>query len=150
MRTLTLTLTLAEPAGYIRLLVDEGEPMRLALVEWRLAADRQPGTAATLLAYADKLDHAFHAAAPSAPSTTATTTPFATPLAPSATLIEPLTDREIDVLRLVTAGFSNAAIAAQLVVSVGTVKTHLKHIYGKLAVQSRTQAVAQARTLHLL
>ncbi len=150
MRTLTHALTLAEPEGYIRLLVDEGEPMRLALAEWRLAAARQPATAATLLAYTDKLGHAFNAAGPSAPSTTATTTPFATPLSPSATLVEPLTDREIEVLRLVTAGFSNAAIAAQLVVSVGTVKTHLKHIYGKLAVKSRTQAVAQARTLDLL
>jgi LuxR family maltose regulon positive regulatory protein len=52
-------------------------------------------------------------------------------------------------MRLVAAGLSNAAIAEQLVVSVGTVKTHLKHIFGKLAVESRTQAVAQVRALAL-
>jgi LuxR family maltose regulon positive regulatory protein len=65
-------------------------------------------------------------------------------------LIEPLTVRELEVLRLMAAGLSNAEIAKQLVVTVGTVKSHLKHIYGKLAVQSRTQAVAQARALGLL
>ncbi|MEZ4623049.1 MAG: response regulator transcription factor [Caldilineaceae bacterium] len=65
-------------------------------------------------------------------------------------LVEPLTDREREVLRLLAAGLSNAAIAEQLVVAVGTVKTHLKHIYGKLDVQSRTQAVAQARVRDLL
>ena len=66
--------------------------------------------------------------------------------APLIQLIEPLTDRELDVLRLMATGALNAAIAGQLVVSVGTIKTHLKHMYGKLAVQSRTQAVAQARS----
>ena len=70
-------------------------------------------------------------------------------MGPSA-LADGLTERETEVLRLIAAGLSNAAIAEQLMISVGTVKTHLKHIYGKLAVQSRTQAVAQARTLRLL
>ncbi|HRW04981.1 MAG TPA: response regulator transcription factor, partial [Caldilineaceae bacterium] len=64
-------------------------------------------------------------------------------------LVEPLTERELEILRLVAAGLSNATIAAQLVIAVGTVKTHLKRIYGKLAVKSRTQAVAQARDLDL-
>lgn len=53
-------------------------------------------------------------------------------------------------LHLLADGISNAAIAEQLIISVGTVKTHLKHIYRKLAVQSRTQAVAHARMLGLL
>ncbi|MCB0086157.1 MAG: helix-turn-helix transcriptional regulator, partial [Caldilineaceae bacterium] len=56
----------------------------------------------------------------------------------------------LEILPLVAAGLSNAAIAAQLVITVGTVKTHLKRIYGKLGVKSRTQAVAQARALELL
>ena len=64
--------------------------------------------------------------------------------------VEPLSNRELAVLRLMAAGLSNAAMAVQLVVSVGTIKTHLKHIYGKLAVQSRTQAVAQAHAMGLL
>lgn len=62
-----------------------------------------------------------------------------------AVTFEALTDRELDVLRLLAQGFSNRAIAEHLVISVGTVKSHLKHIFGKLGVESRTQAVAQAR-----
>ncbi len=64
--------------------------------------------------------------------------------------IEPLTGRELDVLRLLAQGLSNRAIAAQLVISIGTVKSHLKHIFAKLAVESRTQAVAQARAAGLI
>lgn len=64
--------------------------------------------------------------------------------------IEPLTGREVDVLRLVAQGYSNRAIAEQLVISIGTVKSHLKHIFAKLAVESRTQAVVQARATGLL
>lgn len=65
-------------------------------------------------------------------------------------LIEPLTKREIEVLHLLSDGLSNAAIATQLMVSIGTIKTHLKHIYGKFDVRSRTQAVAHARARGLL
>ncbi len=64
--------------------------------------------------------------------------------------VEPLTGREVDVLRLVAQGYSNRAIAEQLVISIGTVKSHLKHIFAKLAVESRTQAVVQARAAGLL
>jgi LuxR family maltose regulon positive regulatory protein len=65
-------------------------------------------------------------------------------------LIEPLTDRELDVLRLLAAGRSNAEMAAELFVETSTVKTHLVHVYSKLDVHSRTQAVARARALGLL
>jgi len=65
-------------------------------------------------------------------------------------LFEPLTEREREVLRLVAAGTSNRAIAAHLVVTLGTVKKHLNNIFGKLDVQSRTQALARARELGLL
>jgi ATP/maltotriose-dependent transcriptional regulator MalT len=68
----------------------------------------------------------------------------------SKTLFEPLTERELEVLRLVAAGTSNRAIAAQLFVTLGTVKKHLNNIFGKLNVQSRTQALARARELGLL
>ena len=65
-------------------------------------------------------------------------------------LIEPLSERELEVLRLVAAGKSNQDIAAQLFLSTGTVKSHLNHIFGKLNVESRTQCVARARELKLL
>ena len=64
--------------------------------------------------------------------------------------IEPLSERELDVLRLLSEGLTNAAIAEELVVAQSTVKTHINHIYAKLGVTQRTQAVARARELHLL
>ena len=133
---LARAVALAEPEGYVRLFVDEGEPMRLAL------SDLDPRQY-SLLNFTNKLLRAFA-------STTSLPDEIGAATASLPTLIEPLTDREFEVLRLLAAGLSNAAIAEQLVVSVGTVKTHLKHIYGKLTVQSRTQAVAQARMLGLL
>jgi ATP/maltotriose-dependent transcriptional regulator MalT len=66
------------------------------------------------------------------------------------TLAEPLSERELEVLRLIADGHSNQAIADRLVVAVSTIKKHVNNIYGKLDVQSRTQALVRARELHLL
>jgi ATP/maltotriose-dependent transcriptional regulator MalT len=65
-------------------------------------------------------------------------------------LTEPLSERELDVLRLIAAGHSNQKLADQLVISVTTVKKHVNHVFGKLGVESRTQAIARAQALHLL
>jgi len=65
-------------------------------------------------------------------------------------VIDPLSDRELEVLRLVADGLTNAQIAAQLVIAQSTVKTHINRIYSKLAVSTRTAAVARARQLHLV
>ncbi len=65
-------------------------------------------------------------------------------------LIEPLTDRELEVLDYLATGMSNQAIAEQLFVSLAAVKWHARNIYGKLEVKNRTQAVAKARELGLL
>ena len=65
-------------------------------------------------------------------------------------LAEPLTERELEVLRLIAVGASNQDIARQLVVSMATVNTHVNHIFGKLGVESRVQVVARARALGLL
>lgn len=65
-------------------------------------------------------------------------------------LVEPLSEREIEVLQLIADGLANAEIADRLFIAVGTVKRHINNIYGKLGVQSRTQAVARARELGIL
>jgi LuxR family maltose regulon positive regulatory protein len=118
-------LSLAEPEGYVRTFIDEGAPMAALL---RIAASR--GIA---LDYVSKLLAAFGEVT-----------------VPSAPLIEPLTERELEVLRLLAAGLSNREIAAELFLAVGTVKKHTSNIYGKLNVHKRTQAVARARELRLV
>jgi predicted ATPase/DNA-binding CsgD family transcriptional regulator len=75
--------------------------------------------------------------------------PISPPVTESA-LIEPLTGRELEVLRLIVQGLSNPAIAEQLVISVGTVKAHTNRIYGKLSVTNRVEAVTKAQALSIL
>jgi LuxR family maltose regulon positive regulatory protein len=150
MQILDRLLTLAEPEGYVRVFVDEGPPMHELLTAWlgRPARRRQVSND-HVVAYAQKLLAAFpHARAQLPASEEETgyrgTAPVSSPL------LEPLSMREQDVLELVAMGLSNAEIAERLVVTVGTVKTHMKSIYGKLGVHSRTQAVARAREVGLL
>jgi LuxR family maltose regulon positive regulatory protein len=122
-------LSLAEPEGYVRTFVDEGEPM-VRLLRRALAEGIAPS-------YVSKLLAAFgESAQPVPPATQA--------------LVEPLTERELEVLRLIAAGLSNREIAQELVVAVSTVKTHINHIYGKLDAKSRVQAVAKAQALDLV
>ncbi len=127
--TLERALCLAEPEGFVRIFVDDGEPMA-----WLLRRARAKGIAPE---YVSRLLAAFGESPPAA--------------APSGqALVEPLTEREMEVLRLIAAGLSNQEIAEELVVAVSTVKSHINHIYGKLDVKNRTRAVARARTLGLL
>ena len=65
-------------------------------------------------------------------------------------LVEPLTEREAEVLRLMAEGLSNREISERLFIAIGTAKSHVSNIYGKLGVSSRPQAVARARELRLL
>ena len=124
---------LAAPEGYIRRFVDEGPPM-LALLRQIHARSRVPGHAATLLgAFGEQ-----H------------TSDLPLPAVRSSELAEPLTGREREVLRLLLVGASNREIARRLVLSVNTVKRHVYNLCGKLGVQSRTQAIARARTLNLV
>ena len=65
-------------------------------------------------------------------------------------MVEPLSARELEVLRLIASGKSNAEVARTLVIAISTVKTHTNSMFGKLQVTSRTQAIARARDLQLL
>jgi LuxR family maltose regulon positive regulatory protein len=142
MITLTRALSLAEPEGYMRLFLDEG-PRMAALLSTLLQAQQKGQLAASPPVspnYLHRLRAAFGPPAVDRP-----------PAEPSGgPLADPLSEREMAVLRLLVAGQSNQAIAEELVVTVGTVKAHLHHIYGKLNACSRIQAVARARELQLL
>jgi LuxR family maltose regulon positive regulatory protein len=146
---LTRSLALARPEGYIRLFVDEGEPMRLQIADCRLQIQGQTRAARRekwqhLLAYLDRLLAAFpKSGAASAPQSEIDDLK-------SEMVIEPLSEREQEVLRRLAAGRSTAQIADELVITVGTVRNHLKSIYGKLDAHSRLQAVERARALNLL
>ncbi len=131
--SLERALLLSEPGGYIRLFIDEGEPI-LALLRQAHARGIAPGYVATLLSAFGELE--------------ARASLLRTSRADS--LVEPLSERELAVLRLLVAGLSNAAMAQELVITVGTVKRHVNSIYTKLGVTSRTQAVARAHALQLL
>jgi LuxR family maltose regulon positive regulatory protein len=130
-------LLLAEPEGFIRLFVDEGEPLRLLLLDYRAQLKGQSGVKQYLLDYANRL----LAALPLSGSQ---------PMPQLDPLFDPLSERELEVLRLVADGASNREIAATLFLAVPTVKKHVSNIMSKLNASSRTQAVSEARILGLL
>jgi LuxR family maltose regulon positive regulatory protein len=127
-------LLIGEPQGYIRIFVDEGPPMASLLYE-ALKREISP-------AYAQRLLAAF-------PVTETEQTPERIQVDDSE-WIEPLSEREIEVLQLLAKGLTNQAVADRLVLSIHTVKAHTRSIYSKLAVNNRTQAVDRARTLGVL
>lgn len=135
-------LVLAEPEGYIRLFLDEGGPMAALLVRlWEKYQQNKHALPPTLT-YLTKLLDAFGL---TAIVPTQDNTPFSTQ-----PLVEPLTERELEILQLMTDGLSNRKIAEKLVVSENTVKTHARNIFGKLSVRSRVQAIAKGKELELL
>ena len=121
-------VALAEPEGYVRVFLDEGPPMTSLL---RLAAKR-----ATTRNYVRRLLAAASETGHDGPSKQA--------------LIDPLSERELDVLRLLGTELDGPAIARELTVSLNTMRTHTKNIYAKLAVTNRRAAVRRAAELDLL
>lgn len=145
-RVLQDTLALAQSEGYIRTFADEGEPMRelLLAVKTRVQS-RHDAPAEVLSIYIDNLLAAFSRT----PGRAAVSAPVPAPKkAPQ--LVEPLTEREQQVLQLVAQGYTNQQICDTLVISLGTTKKHLANIFGKLNVNTRTQALLRARELELL
>ena len=140
---LTEALTLARRHGYIRVFADEGAPMRALLTQ--LAAAR-PGQQHA----ARRIDPRYLAALLRACGPAGAVPPRIRAAAAPPGLIEPLTGRELEVLRLLAAGKSNQRIAHDLVVALDTVKKHVTHVLGKLGAANRTEAVARARDLGLI
>jgi LuxR family maltose regulon positive regulatory protein len=140
MSTLKQALTLAGPGGFIRIFVDEGPPMAELLTRMKDEGGRMKEYVHKLLAAfgMQKDVHPFDSAQDKSSS-----------LIPQP-LIEPLSEREIEVLQLIAEGLTNREIANRLYLSLNTVKVHTRNIYGKLGVNHRTKAVAQAQRLGLL
>jgi LuxR family maltose regulon positive regulatory protein len=147
-------LALGEEGGYIRTFADEGAPMTWLLQQVKsrrllsddafvdkllaaIGADIRPSSAA---AHGTAKGMAEPKILPAVPSSKPSSLP----------LVEPLSEREMEVLRLVAAGLSNQEIAETLIIAEGTVKKHLHNIFGKLNSRSRTQAILRATELKLL
>jgi LuxR family maltose regulon positive regulatory protein len=120
-------LSQSRTEGYVRLFLDEG-PAMINLLRQAVKAGIMPDYATQLL----------------------TSFPIKPIIAQTQPLPEFLSTRELDVLRLMVSGYSNPEIARELVVSVGTIKTHTSHIYSKLNVRNRAEAVKRAIDLKLI
>jgi ATP/maltotriose-dependent transcriptional regulator MalT len=137
-KDLAESLALAEPEGYLRIFLDEGQPMRMLLAQWLALAGAGPlrDYAIHLLSQFEAEPHAVTAAQGK--------------ISPDGDLVEPLSQRELEVLHLIALGRTNPEIAQQLIVAPGTIKAHAASIYRKLDVTNRTEAVARARQLGIL
>jgi LuxR family maltose regulon positive regulatory protein len=135
-------LKMAGPEGYIRTFVDEGEPMHRLLLVYQSTIKKKMtngvhSTSFELLSYIDKLLAAF-------PS------PALIRRLKHETVLEPISERELEILRLIATGRSNQEIAEILVIALSTVKSHINNLYGKLGTNRRTEAIAIAREMGLL
>ena len=141
--SLERALTLAEPEGYLRIFVDEGEVMRLLILDFRFALEKQAHSEVhPLLGYVDKLLAAFPQLREANQKSKIKN--------PKLEMVEPLSERELETLRLIAQGLSNGEISRRLFLALSTVKGYNQKIFDKLRVQNRTEAVIRARELDLL
>jgi LuxR family maltose regulon positive regulatory protein len=136
-------LTHAAPEGYVRVFLDEGAPMA-ALLRAAQARGVAPEYVAELLAaFGDLRFQIYDLRLSDQPQ-------IVNRKSEIVNLVEPLSARELEVLRLLAEGRDNAEIARALVVAVSTVKSHINHIFGKLSARNRVEAVRRAQDLRLL
>jgi len=143
---LSRALTLAEPEGYVRMFVDEGPPIAAVLaqsVERRAQNDSIRAYAERLLSVFPEAQSAEHRAQNNDTPTLRST------LERSNALVEPLSVRELEVLRLLRTDLSGPDIARELMVSLHTLRTHTNNIYAKLGINNRRAAVRRAEELGL-
>jgi len=142
------TLRHAEPDNFVRIFVNEGAPMVKLLRECaRSLQEGERGEAeAHMIGYIERVLGAFPGDLTAGPGKKSKLTTGARP----SYLLDPLSDREIEVLQLLATGLGNAGIAKNLFLSTGTVKRHVNNIYSKLDVHSRMEAVAKAKELKVL
>ncbi|GHO89456.1 LuxR C-terminal-related transcriptional regulator [Dictyobacter formicarum] len=138
---ITRALSLAGPRGYLRIFLDEGAPLLILLYRLRdeLRKQRTTENPAPASSYLDRLILLCKQEQQ-----------IGMPTSEQSALVEPLSERECEVLRHISEGRSNREIARQLVIALSTVKSHIRAIYAKLGVKSRTQALVQARRRNLL
>jgi LuxR family maltose regulon positive regulatory protein len=169
--SLDRAMILAEPEGYLRLFMDEGEEMRLLIEDFRLKIEnRSRGQDNPLIPYIEKLLHSFAAyhstislswrigqgnqqseISPIENQKSKTLAPALRSGAGASVenIVEPLSERELEVLKLLRTELSGPEIAGQLVISPNTFRTHTKNIFSKLGVNNRRAAVRMAEELDL-
>ncbi len=153
--TLAKALRLAEPEDYVRLFIDEGQPIQALLAEFRRQAGRHPGLASQqLLIYVDRLLSTFLSTNPPTGEGAAAVAEIPgrkrAYRQPNAVYVEPLTAREQEILNLLAAGLTNQQITHQLDISLHTVKAHTSNIYQKFGVTNRAGAIQRGHELKLL
>jgi LuxR family maltose regulon positive regulatory protein len=131
LQTLEQALSIAKPQEYLRIFLDEGPPMARLLYEAAEQGIHRDYVGRILSVFPSNREGQRSAGI-------------------SERLMEPLSQRELEVLQFLAKGSSNKEVARQLFISLSTVKWHTSNIYGKLGVQNRTQAVAKARALGLI
>ncbi|MBV9960152.1 MAG: winged helix-turn-helix transcriptional regulator, partial [Acidobacteria bacterium] len=147
--TLEQALLLAEPESYVRSFVGEGEALsKLLLQSLKQNGERWEAAQPELLRFVVKLNEALGSLVSGQKAKPAQAA--ADGLLPWWYVNDPLSERELEVLRHVSQGLSNQDIADKLFLSAGTVKRHMSNIYQKLDVHSRTQAIERARTFKLM
>lgn len=155
MQALERALSLAEPEGFRRIFLDGGVSTKNLLDHYRTRKDSRarsakPGKATPNLKYVDQLLSGFPTTEPIKTRTSSRISPAGSYSTAGEQIVEPLSEREKEVLSLVAKGMTNQEIANSLYLSLNTVKTHVKNILASLGVRNRAEAIMRARELKIL